>query len=356
MELLCRICEESVLQSNFKFHSDICLYLYQSEAVLNVEKRKLVKCKAVLLNVIKSGKCVEQLDTVQFFTRLMKAVEFAMNISLFQDSINQVTLLKNTCGEMEKFSEKYHFLMGAHATRIFAATKSVLSYFAAKLYDLYNSILSKAQSVGLSTFLFSFVNKSRDSSDPTTPVSGYKAEVSIEDFRIIKPISRGANGSVYLVQKKYTGDYYAIKVLKKKVLLLRKNLGFAQEEQDSMIQSDNHFVVKLYYTFHSEGNIYMVLEYHPGGDCFSLLRNSGSLTCNHAATYLADIILAVEYLHHIGIVHRDLKPDNFLISRDGHLKLVDFGLSSMCMFFKVCICISVRWNNGQAYNAIFFRI
>lgn len=77
----------------------------------------------------------------------------------------------------------------------------------------------------------------------------------------------------------------------------------------------------------------MVLEYHPGGDCFSLLRNLGRLSDNHARSYLADIVLALEYLHSIGIVHRDLKPDNFLVSRTGHLKLTDFGLSSMCMTF-----------------------
>lgn len=70
-----------------------------------------------------------------------------------------------------------------------------------------------------------------------------------------------------------------------------------------------------------------VMEYIQGGDCYSLLRNLLYLEESQAKMYMAEVVLALEYLHGRGIVHRDLKPDNMLINRDGHIKLTDFGLS-----------------------------
>ncbi len=69
------------------------------------------------------------------------------------------------------------------------------------------------------------------------------------------------------------------------------------------------------------------MEFVVGGDMFSLLRNVGCLSESDARKYLADAVLAIEYLHTQQIVHRDIKPDNLLIGSDGHLKLTDFGLS-----------------------------
>jgi len=80
--------------------------------------------------------------------------------------------------------------------------------------------------------------------------------------------------------------------------------------------------------------LYMVMEYLPGGDLFSLLRNLGALPEEMAKMYAAELVLALEYLHSKAIVHRDLKPDNILISRNGHIKLTDFGLSAMGLLEK----------------------
>merc|ERR1719440_1476533 len=70
------------------------------------------------------------------------------------------------------------------------------------------------------------------------------------------------------------------------------------------------------------------MEFVNGGDLFSLLRNVGYLAEEVARLYVAEISLALEYLHcTLGVVHRDLKPDNVLIDQQGHIKLTDFGLS-----------------------------
>jgi serine/threonine protein kinase len=76
--------------------------------------------------------------------------------------------------------------------------------------------------------------------------------VSIQDFEILKPISRGAFGRVYLATKKRTGDLYAIKVIRKKDII-RKNLKDAvMTERDALAKAQNPFVVKLFYAFQSK--------------------------------------------------------------------------------------------------------
>ncbi|KAL4081625.1 hypothetical protein V8B97DRAFT_1924180 [Scleroderma yunnanense] len=151
---------------------------------------------------------------------------------------------------------------------------------------------------------------------------------SIKDFDIIKPISKGAFGSVFLAKKKVTGDYYAIKVLKKADMIAKNQITNVKAERMILMkQAESPFVAKLYFTFQSKDNLYLVMEYLNGGDCAALIKSLGSLPEEWTRQYIAEVILGLEYLHQRGIVHRDLKPDNLLIDQHGHLKLTDFGLS-----------------------------
>ena len=156
------------------------------------------------------------------------------------------------------------------------------------------------------------------------------APPSIKDFEIIKPISKGAFGSVYLSKKKSTGEYYAIKVLKKADMIAKNQVTNVKAERAIMMwQGESDFVAKLYWTFSSKEYLYLVMEYLNGGDCASLVKVLGGLPEDWAKKYIAEVVLGVEHLHNRGIVHRDLKPDNLLIDQTGHLKLTDFGLSRM---------------------------
>lgn len=153
---------------------------------------------------------------------------------------------------------------------------------------------------------------------------------SIKDFEIIKPISKGAFGSVYLSKKKSTAEYFAIKVLKKADMVAKNQVGNVKAERAIMMwQGQSDFVAKLYWTFSSKDYLYLVMEYLNGGDCASLIKILGGLPEDWVKKYLAEVILGVEHLHERGIIHRDLKPDNLLIDQKGHLKLTDFGLSRM---------------------------
>ncbi|KAI1805023.1 hypothetical protein F4811DRAFT_517861 [Daldinia bambusicola] len=153
---------------------------------------------------------------------------------------------------------------------------------------------------------------------------------SIKDFEIIKPISKGAFGSVYLSKKKSTGEYFAIKVLKKADMVAKNQVTNVKAERAIMMwQGESEFVAKLYWTFSSKDYLYLVMEYLNGGDCASLIKVLGGLPEEWVKKYLGEVILGVEHLHDRGIIHRDLKPDNLLIDQKGHLKLTDFGLSRM---------------------------
>ncbi|XP_008802442.1 probable serine/threonine protein kinase IREH1 isoform X2 [Phoenix dactylifera] len=156
-----------------------------------------------------------------------------------------------------------------------------------------------------------------------------KDRTSIDDFEILKPISRGAFGRVFLAKKRTTGDLFAIKVLKKADMIRKNAVESILAERDILITVRNPFVVRFFYSFTSQENLYLVMEYLNGGDLYSLLRNLGCLDEEVARIYIAEVVLALEYLHSLHVVHRDLKPDNLLIAHDGHIKLTDFGLSKV---------------------------
>ncbi|KAG0053943.1 hypothetical protein BGZ83_000169, partial [Gryganskiella cystojenkinii] len=165
-------------------------------------------------------------------------------------------------------------------------------------------------------------------SPPFGSTPPYKSRVpSIQDFEIIKPISRGAFGKVYLARKKTTKDLYAIKILKKADMVRKNMVNHVLAERRVLALTKTPFVVQLFYAFASKDYLYLVMEYVIGGDLSSLLAVFGSFDEDMAKMYIAECVLALEYLHQNGITHRDLKPDNMLVNAEGHIKLTDFGLS-----------------------------
>ncbi|XP_040022750.2 serine/threonine-protein kinase greatwall isoform X1 [Gasterosteus aculeatus] len=152
---------------------------------------------------------------------------------------------------------------------------------------------------------------------------------SIEDFIVLKPISRGAFGKVYLARKKCNEQLYAIKVMKKADMVDKNMTGQMKAERDALALSKSPFVVHLFYSLQTATKIYLLMEYLIGGDVKSLLHIYGYFDQDMSVKYISEVALALDYLHRHGIIHRDLKPDNMLISNKGHIKLTDFGLSKV---------------------------
>ncbi|KAJ1543625.1 hypothetical protein HK405_009194, partial [Cladochytrium tenue] len=116
---------------------------------------------------------------------------------------------------------------------------------------------------------------------------------SIEDFEIIKPISRGAFGKVYLVQKRTTKDLFAMKVLKKRDMIRKNMVAHVQAEHKALTLSRNPFVVKLFYAFQSKDHLFLVMEYLIGGDLSALLANFGRFDEDMTRMYSAEVVLAL---------------------------------------------------------------
>ncbi|KAL5282789.1 MASTL family protein [Megaselia abdita] len=153
---------------------------------------------------------------------------------------------------------------------------------------------------------------------------------TIRDFVIIKPISRGAYGKVFLGYKQNDSDkLFAVKVMRKSDMINKNMVSQVITERNALALSRSPFCVNLYYSLQSVSYIYLVMEYMVGGDLKSLLTMYGFFDEISARFYVAEITLALQYLHQHGIVHRDIKPDNMLISATGHVKLTDFGLSKI---------------------------
>lgn len=152
----------------------------------------------------------------------------------------------------------------------------------------------------------------------------------INDFCIIKPISRGAFGKVFLGCKKTNTDVmYAIKVMKKTEMVNKNMVAQVLNERNALALAKTPFCVHLFYCLQTSSSVYLVMEYMVGGDLKSLLSVYGFFDESMAAFYIAEVCLALQYLHSHNIIHRDIKPDNMLLSKEGHVKLTDFGLSNV---------------------------
>ena len=166
-----------------------------------------------------------------------------------------------------------------------------------------------------------------DSTDSTNPVMTEGENVDFNSFTIIEEIGNGSFGVVYKVSKNSSGQVFAMKSLSKSALQKQKQLKYAISECKIMRQLNHVFIVPLYHAFQTPKYLYLILELCPNGDLLGLIEKKGTLEEHIARFYLAEVILALEYLHESDIIYRDLKPANVLIDAEFHAKLADFGLA-----------------------------
>lgn len=159
-------------------------------------------------------------------------------------------------------------------------------------------------------------------------------KMAANDFEPLRCLGKGAFGTVLLVKHVATGRLYAQKQFSKASLTIQKRLVEQTKTERAILESINShpFVVKLYYAFQDQEKLYLILEYAQGGELFSRLATEKMLPEDTVAFYLAEMVLALEHLHHnVGVVYRDLKPENILLDSEGHLLLTDFGLSKVAV-------------------------
>ncbi|KAF8079442.1 hypothetical protein N665_1026s0002 [Sinapis alba] len=156
--------------------------------------------------------------------------------------------------------------------------------------------------------------------------------LGLRHFNLLKKLGCGDIGTVYLAELIGTNCLFAIKVMDNEFLARRKKSPRAEAERDILKMLDHPFLPTLYAQFTSDNLSCLVMEYCPGGD-LHVLRQKQLGRCfpePAARFYVAEILLALEYLHMLGVIYRDLKPENILVREDGHIMLTDFDLSLRC--------------------------
>eukprot|EP01080_Neovahlkampfia_damariscottae_P008740 gene8740-688_t len=161
----------------------------------------------------------------------------------------------------------------------------------------------------------------------TTDLSSNPADWVLDDFERKETLGTGTFGRVLKAQHKETGQYFAIKTLKKNKVIQLNQIQHCLDEKKLQMEIKCPFTVQVYKTFQDEEKLYLVMDYIPGGEMFTWLRKNKRFSNAVCRFFIAEILLGLEYIHSKGIVYRDLKPENVLIDANGHVKIADFGFA-----------------------------
>uniref|UniRef100_A0A182JIJ3 Non-specific serine/threonine protein kinase n=1 Tax=Anopheles atroparvus TaxID=41427 RepID=A0A182JIJ3_ANOAO len=159
--------------------------------------------------------------------------------------------------------------------------------------------------------------------------------MSIESFRLLSVLGRGHFGKVILAQYKMTGEYFAIKALKKGDIIARDEVESLLSEKRifEVANTMRHpFLVNLFSCFQTDQHVCFVMEYAAGGDLMMHIHTD-VFSEPRAVFYAACVVLGLQYLHESKIIYRDLKLDNLLLDTEGYVKIADFGLCKEGMGF-----------------------
>ena len=171
--------------------------------------------------------------------------------------------------------------------------------------------------------------KSQEMRSSILVASRKSMDVKLEDFKLKVVLGRGTFGKVYLAELKQTKVLYAIKSIRKDVLLEYDQVNNTKLEKDILFSCDHPFLVGMDYLFQSQLRLYFIMPFVKGGELYKVFQKQKRFTEEIVKFYAAQIAMAIGYLHQQGIAHRDLKLENILIDSDGYLKIIDYGLAKM---------------------------
>lgn len=151
---------------------------------------------------------------------------------------------------------------------------------------------------------------------------------TMQDFEPIEMIGKGTFGKVFLVRHIQSSRFLAMKVLEKETVVSAKQTSQVVREKHVLSECSNcPFIVSFVGSFQDPLRLYLVMEFVIGGELFTRLNAVKRFSPNEARFYIAEVIVAMSFLHERDIVYRDLKPENIVLDALGHVRLVDFGFA-----------------------------
>ena len=130
-------------------------------------------------------------------------------------------------------------------------------------------------------------------------------KLKVDDFTILKVIGKGSYGKVLLVKKIDTQEILAMKILKKKDMIIRNQVVHIKTERKIMEILTHPFIIKLEYAFQNKYKLYLLTKFCSGGELFFHIQKINRFNEEATKFYAAQVILALEYLHNQNIIYRE---------------------------------------------------
>ncbi|HUH00787.1 MAG TPA: serine/threonine-protein kinase [Kofleriaceae bacterium] len=143
----------------------------------------------------------------------------------------------------------------------------------------------------------------------------------------MEEVASGGMAVVYRAVQDHLNRTVAIKALKTSAASEQQLVVRFEREAQSLANLQHENIIHVYDYYEERGALFIVMEYVEGIDLYDLLDQSGRLPYDVAAVVAMQVARALDYIHYRGIVHRDIKPANIMISRQGGVKVMDFGIA-----------------------------